>query len=189
MNERSFVFFSSSRLSYEMPSDIYPRYNSEEFLSSNQMNFNYLSQSFPNFNPFPSLSFEQYQFNSSLTDHYVSQLAKQMAYVRMMQELENHQNHKNIKETVQFLNTPSVLTESMHVNQLITDIMTRTLHEIYEEQTKQPKRVSKQGELLYVKKQTNHQGDTTIFKSNKQSKVRLFLYIQELSIDIMIIEE
>lgn len=157
-----------------MPSDIYPRYNSEEFLSSNPMNFDYLSQSFPNFNLFPSLAFDPHQFNSSLTDHYVSQLAKQMAYVRMMQELENHQNHKNSKETVQFLNTPSILSESMHVNQLITDIMTRTLHQIYDEQTKQPRRVSKQGELLYVKKQRNHQGDMTMFKNNKQPKVCSF---------------
>ena len=173
MNER--FFFSNSRSACDLPSDIYPSYNVEEFFPSNHMNFDYLSQTFPNLNLFPSVAFDQYRFNSSITDHCVSQLAKQMAYMRMMQEIENQQNAEKIKETDHFLNTPSIRTESMHVNQFIRDIMTRTLHEIYEEQIKQPRKVSKQGELLYVKKQANQQNNMTIFKSNKSHKVCLYL--------------
>lgn len=132
------------------------------------MNFDYLSQSFAHANLFPSLSMDHYGTNSSLTDHYATQLAKQMAYSRMIQEI---QNQEKMKETNHSHDTSSILTESLNINQIMTDIMTRTLHEIYEEQIKQSRRMSKQGELLYVKKPANGHGDTAIPKNNQQHKV------------------
>jgi hypothetical protein len=155
-----------------MQSDILPIYNPEEFLLSSHMNLDYLSQSFPNMNLFSSLPInQQYQFNSSsfLKNDYVTQLAKQMAYLRMIQEIENQRNNKKSKVPTNGSNpsSSSILTESIHVNQIINDIMIRTLNEIFEEQTKQQTRVSKQGELLFVKKQNQNNDDITILNTKK----------------------
>jgi hypothetical protein len=130
------------------------------------MNFDYLSQSIPNLNLFSTFSINQYQLNSSLTDDYITQLAKQMAYLRMIQEIENQRNNTKSKITT---NSSAILTESIHVNQIINDIMNRTLNDIFKEQIKQQTRVSKQGELLFVKKQNND--DRMILKMTKQYKV------------------
>lgn len=154
-----------------MEGDLLPTFNSDVFFPSNYMNFDYLSHSFAHANLFPSLSMDHYGSNTSFTDHYVTQLAKQMAYLRMIQEIQNQEKINN--DTNHSLDTSSVLTESLHVNQIMTDIMTRTLHEIYEEQIKQSRRISKQGELLYVKKPANEHSDTSISKNNSQSKVGL----------------
>jgi len=163
---------------FDIKSDILPIYNPEELLLSSHINFDYLSQSFPNMNLFSSLPINQYQLNSpsSLEDNYITQLAKQMAYLRMMQEIEYQRNNKKSKVSTNFLNTssPSILTESMHVNHIINDIMVRTLNEILQEQIKQQQqqaRVSRQGELLFVKKQNNNNDDITILRTKKQHKV------------------
>ncbi len=163
---------------FDIKSDILPIYNPEELLLSSHINFDYLSQSFPNMNLFSLLPINQYQLNSpsSLEDNYITQLAKQMAYSRMMQEIEYQRNNKKSKVSTNFLNTssPSILTESMHVNHIINDIMVRTLNEILQEQIKQQQqqaRVSRQGELLFVKKQNNNNDDITILRTKKQHKV------------------
>ncbi len=166
---------------FDIKSDILPIYNPEELLLSSHINFDYLSQSFPNMNLFSLLPINQYQLNSpsSLEDNYITQLAKQMAYSRMMQEIEYQRNNKKSKVSTNFLNTssPSILTESMHVNHIINDIMVRTLNEILQEQIKQQQqqaRVSRQGELLFVKKQNNNNDDITILRTKKQHKVWRF---------------
>jgi len=127
-------------------------------------------------NLFSSLPINSYQLNSSSSSYeidYINQLAKEMAYVRMIQELEYQRNNKKSKETINCLNTSSssILTESMHVNHIIHDIMSRTLNEIFEEQIKQQTRASRQGELLFVKKQNNNDDDRTILNTKKQHKV------------------
>jgi len=155
---------------FDSQSDILPIYNPEEFFLSSPMNFDYLSQSSSNMNLFSSFPINQYQLNSSpLPDDYITQLAKQMAYLRMIQEIENQRNNTNKSKLT--TNSSSILTESINVNQIINDIMSRTLNDIFEEQIKQQKRVSKQGELLFVKKQNNNNDDMTILKTNKRYKV------------------
>jgi hypothetical protein len=155
---------------FDSQSDILPIYNPEEFFLSSPMNFDYLSQSSSNMNLFSSFPINQYQLNSSsLPDDYITQLAKQMAYLRMIQEIENQRNNTNKSKLT--TNSSSILTESVHVNQIINDIMSRTLNDIFEEQIKQQKQASKQGELLFVKKQNNNNDDMTILKTNKQYKV------------------
>jgi len=171
----------------DIKSDILPIYNPEELLLSSHINFDYLSQSFPNMNLFSSLPINQYQLNSSssscssLQDNYIAQLAEQKAYLRMIQEIEYQRNNKKSKVTTNFFNTSSssILTESIHVNHIVNDIMIRTLNEIFEEQIKQQQqqqqtRASRQGELLFVKKQNNNNDDITIVHTKKQHKVRRF---------------
>lgn len=153
---------------FDIQSDILPIYNPEEFFLSSPMNFDYLSQSIPNMNLFPSFPTNQYQLNSPLPDDYVSQLAKQMAYIRMIQEIENQRNNIKTKYTT---SSPAILTESVHVNQIINDIMSRTLSDIFQEQIKQQTHVSKQGELLFVKKQNHNHDDLMILKKTKRPKV------------------
>jgi hypothetical protein len=145
----------------DIPSDILPIYNPEEFFLSSPMNFDYLSQSIPNMNLFSLFPINQYPLNSSLSDDYVGQLAKQMAYLRMIQEIENQRNNIKTKLTT---NPPAILTESIHVNQIINDIMSRTLNDIFEEQTRE----SKQGELLFVKKQNHNHDDLMVLQKKKQ---------------------
>jgi hypothetical protein len=136
------------------------------------MNFDYLSQTFPNMNLFSTLPINQYQ--SSLQDDHITQLAKQMAYSRMVQEIEYQRNNKKSKIPTNFFNTSSssILTESVHINHILNDIMIRMLNETFEEQIKQQQpqqtRVSRQGELLFVKKQND---DTISFNTKKQHKV------------------
>ncbi len=153
-----------------MKSDIFPIYNPEEFLLSSHLNFDYLS---PNLNLFPTFPMHQYPFNSSVQEDYISQLAKQMAYYRMVQEIEQERTNKKSKTTTNFSNpSSSILTESMNVNHIVNDIMIRTLNDIYEEQIKQqPARVSKQEELLFVKKPNNNNDAITVLKSKKTHQV------------------
>jgi hypothetical protein len=139
-------------------------------------------------NLFSSLPINQYQLNSSssccssLQYNYITQLAEQKAYLRMIQEIEYQRNNKKSKVATNFLNTSSsssILTESIHVNHIVNDIMIRTLNEIFEEQIKQQQqqqqtRASRQGELLFVKKQNNNNDDITIVHTKKQHKVRRF---------------
>ena len=125
------------------------------------MNFDYFSQSLPNVNLFSTFPINQYPFNSPLTENYVTQLAKHMAYLRMIQEIDNQRHDRKSKVTMKSPNTSSILTESMYVNQIINDIMTRTLKDIFQEQIKRPTRVSKQN---------NEKDDLTIWKRNKQQQ-------------------
>ena len=153
-----------------MKSDILPMYNPEEFFLSNPLNFHYLSQSFPNLNLFPSSSIHPYQQNSPVEETYISQLAKQMAYLRMLQEIENQRTTpKKSKESITSFDPSTILTESIHVNHIINDIMSKTLNEIFEQQIKQQKKSSRQGELLFVKKSNND--DIIISNTKKQHKV------------------
>jgi len=92
------------------------------------MNFDYLSQ---------------YETNSApLQDIHIAQLAKQMAYSRMIEEIEYQRNNNTSKMAMNFFDT-----SSMNVSHLLNDIMIRILTETFEKQQ------TRQGELLFVKKQ------------------------------------
>lgn len=116
----------------------------------------YSSQPFLNMNLFPTIPMPQSPINkkknSSSQDTRIAQLAKQMAYERMLQEIDDQRHKKKSK-----LTTPSsILTESIHVNHILNDVMMRILHEMCDKQQQQqipPPRASRKGELLFVKKQ------------------------------------
>lgn len=97
------------------------------------------------------------------TDFRIAQLAKQMAYERMLEEVEHHR-HGTTKKT--FCPT-SNLNDSFHVNHILNDVMMRILHEIFEKHQQQtattPVRASRKGELLFVKKSSNNSDDSTMF--------------------------
>ncbi|CAF3453403.1 unnamed protein product, partial [Rotaria sp. Silwood2] len=108
--------------------------------------------------------------SSSLQDTRIAQLAKQMAYERMLQEID-YQRHPstNKKSKISNNSSSSILTESIHVNHILNDVMIRILHEMFEKQqtssVSQP-RASRKGELLFVKKQNvnnDEQFNTNIF--------------------------
>ena len=61
------------------------------------------------------------------------QLAKQMTYSRMIEEVEYQRNNKKLKTTKDFVNTP---TSSMHVDHLVNDIMIRTLNDVLQQQAR-----------------------------------------------------
>ena len=155
----SFISFSSHSF-YDIKSDIY---NQDE---PDLMNFNY---TFPNMNLFSTLPINPYQ---SFQDIHIEQLAKQMAYSRMIEEIEYQR--KNKKSKISTISLPS-----KHVNHLLNDIMIRMLNEVFDEQTKQQANPSRKGELLFVKKQSYNNDDTTIVNMKKQHKVRIlnsFIY-------------
>ncbi len=110
----------------DLKSDILPIYN--------HMNLDYLSQSLP---------INHYETNSApLQDIHIAQLAKQMAYSRMIEEIEYQRNNNTSKMARNFFDT-----SSMNVSHLLNDIMIRILTETFEKQQ------TRQGELLFVKKQ------------------------------------
>jgi hypothetical protein len=127
----------------------------------------YSSQPFLNLNLFPTsptIPIHQSQLNkkknSSLQDARIAQLAKQMAYERMLQEIDYQRHSSTNKKSKSSINSSSsILTESIHVNHLLNDVMMRILHEMFEKQQQQqqqqipPPRASRKGELLFVKKQ------------------------------------
>jgi hypothetical protein len=106
-------------------------------------------------------------------DARIAHLAKQMAYERMIQEVDcqrhsSSNNHKKFKTSSN--PSSSILTESVHVNHILNDVMMRIVHEMFEKQqipsVPQP-RASRKGELLFVKKQNinnDEQYNTNIFK-------------------------
>lgn len=150
------------------------------------------SQPFLNMNLFPAspsipVHYSQPNKKSSPSqDTRIAQLAKQMAYERMLQEIDyQRQPSSNKKPKTSFNSSSSILTESIHVNHILNDVMMRILHEMYEKQqaaTSIPQpRASRKGELLFVKKQNvnnDEQFNTNIFNHfinnntlNKQHKV------------------
>lgn len=95
-----------------------------------------------------------------------------MAYERMLQEID-YQRHPstNKKSKPSSSSSPSVLTESMHVNHLLNDVMMRILHEMCgKPQTPNPQ-PSRKGELLFVKKQNINNDEQYNFNPKKQHKV------------------
>jgi hypothetical protein len=118
-------------------------------------------------NLYSSLPINPYQ---SLQDIHIAQLAKQMAYSRMIQEVEYQRTNKKSKIPTNQFDTSS----SGHVEHLLNDIMIRMLNGIFEEQIKQQAKSSRKGELLFIKKQNNNNDDTTIFNMKKQQKVSVF---------------
>jgi hypothetical protein len=129
----------------------------------------YSSQPFLNLNLFPTsptISIPQSPINkkknssSSSQDARIAQLAKQMAYERMLQEIDSQRHlSTNKKSKTSTINSSAILTESIHVNHLLNDVMMRILHEMCEKQQQQQQqqipqpRASRKGELLFVKKQ------------------------------------
>jgi hypothetical protein len=114
-----------------------------------------------------------------------------MAYERMLQEID-YQRHSSInKKSKSSINSSSILTESIHVNHLLNDVMMRILHEMCEKQKQQQQqqqqqqipqpRASRKGELLFVKKQNVNNDEQYNFNhfinnnknnnTNKQHKV------------------
>ncbi|CAF0893609.1 unnamed protein product [Rotaria sordida] len=171
---------------FDMKSDIPTMYGQEEldrFMSdmiASQLDFS--SQSFLNMNLFPTsptipLHYSQTNKKSStsLQDTRIAQLAKQMAYERMLQEID-YQRYSSTNKKSKISNnltssssSSSILTESIHVNHILNDVMMRILHEMFEKQqtssVSQP-RASRKGELLFVKKQNvnnDEQYNTNIF--------------------------
>ncbi|UJR22348.1 hypothetical protein I4U23_025410 [Adineta vaga] len=159
---------------FDVKSDIPPMYGQEEFdrfmseMITSQLEFS--SQPYLNLNLFPTIPTSHSQSNkkknSSSQDNRIAQLAKQMAYERMLQEIE-YQRHPSLtnKKSKSSSNnhSSSILTESFHVNHLLNDVMMRILHEMFEKQQQQQQqtvttsapqpRASRKGELLFVKKQ------------------------------------
>jgi hypothetical protein len=93
--------------------------------------------------------------SSSSQDVRIAQLAKQMAYERMLQEIDSQRHLSTNKKPKTSINSSTILTESIHVNHLLNDVMMRILHEMCEKQQQQipQPRASRKGELLFVKKQ------------------------------------
>ncbi|CAF4420819.1 unnamed protein product, partial [Adineta steineri] len=112
---------------FDINPTILPIYHQDGYLLTNHRNSNYLSQSFSNFNPFSSSPYQ----TTSLLDNYIAQFAKQMAYTRMLEEIESQRNNQKSN----FFHSSSIPTESMNVNHILHDIMIRVLHEIFEKQT------------------------------------------------------
>jgi hypothetical protein len=103
-----------------------------------------------------------------------------MAHERMLKEIDSQRHHSiNNKKSKISINS-SVLTESIHVNHILNDVMMKILHEIYEKQQQQQQvpqiRASRKGELLFVKKQTDEQYNF-INNTKKQHKVRIEIFI------------
>ena len=116
--------------------------------------------------------------SSSSQDARIAQLAKQMAYERMLQEIDSQRHPTtNKKSKIPFTPPSSILTESIHVNHLLNDVMMRILHEMYEKQQVPQPRASRKGELLFVKKQNinNDEQYNFINHPKKQHKVCIFL--------------
>jgi len=97
-----------------------------------------------------------------------------MAYERMLQEID-YQRHPSInkKSKTSIDSSSSFLTESIHVNQILNDVMMRILHEMYEKQQQQQQqqqvpqpRASRKGELLFVKKQNVNNDEQYNFINN-----------------------
>ncbi|CAM4919173.1 unnamed protein product [Rotaria socialis] len=183
---------------FDIKSDIPTIYGQEEFdrfmsdMIASQLDFS--SQPYLNMNLFPTspttpmhYSQTNKKASSSLQDTRIAQLAKQMAYERMLQEID-YQRHPSTNKKSKLSNSPSssILTESIHVNHILNDVMMRILHEMYEkeQQTTSPvsqPRASCKGELLFVKKQNvnnDEQYNTNIFNhfnTTKQPKMNFFL--------------
>lgn len=201
---------------FDMKSDIPTMYGQEEFdrfmsemiasqlgksKTSNESSFylkidfvEFSSQPYLNMNLFPtspSIPMHYPSINkktsSSLQDTRIAQLAKQMAYERMLQEIDYQRYPSTNKKTkISNNSSSSILTESIHVNHILHDVMMRILHEMFEKQQQQQQqqtssssqpRASRKGELLFVKKQNVNNDElynTTIFNNfntNKQQKV------------------
>ena len=218
--ESSLLRLRRHRPFFDIKSDIPPMYNQEEFdrlmsdMIAGQMGesdaehpislarcfplSDFASQPFLNLNLFSTGSPPQSQSSSSSKrkpsssqDARIAQLAKQMAYERMMQEID-HPRPPSAKKPKTSINPASILTESFHVNHILNDVMSRLLHDMFEKQHQpiasaaaQP-RASRKGELLFVKKQnvnndeqynansfnnTNNHNHT--HPSSKPSKVRV----------------
>lgn len=135
----------------------------------------YSSQSYLNMNLYPTLSITPPIINpkkssSTSPDVQIAQLAKQMAYERMLEEIQSQRQPNNHKKSKNFVHPPSTLTESIQVNHLLHDVMMKILHEIYDKQQQQAPvptpRASRKGELLFVKKQNVNNDEQYNFIEN-----------------------
>ncbi|CAF1648824.1 unnamed protein product [Adineta ricciae] len=164
---------------FDIKSDMPSIYGQEEFdrfmseMITSQLEFS--PQPYMNLNLFPTsptvpiLHSQPPKKKSSISqDNRIAQLAKQMAYERMLQEIEcqRHPSSVNKKSKSSSNHSSSILTESFHVNHLLNDVMMRILHEMFEKQKQQQQqavttstpqpRASRKGELLFVKKQNTN---------------------------------
>lgn len=120
-------------------------------------------------NLYPTLSMTPPTINNkkSSPDVHIAQLAKQMAYERMLEEINSQRHSTNNSKSKNFVHSPSILTESIHVNHILHDVMMKILHEIYDkQQPPTPPRASRKGELLFVKKQNVNNDEQYNFIQN-----------------------
>ena len=123
-------------------------------------------------NLYPTLSITSPTINNkkSSPDVHIAQLAKQMAYERMLEEINSQRHSNNNEKSKNFIHSPSssssILTESIHVNHILHDVMMKILHEIYEPPA--PPRASRKGELLFVKKQNVNNDEQYNFIQNEK---------------------
>lgn len=98
-----------------------------------------------------------------------------MAYERMLQEIDYQRHPTTNKKSKPLPSSSPVLTESIHVNHLLNDVMMRILHEMCAKQQQQQAptpQPSRKGELLFVKKQNVNNDEQYNFNPKKQHKVR-----------------
>lgn len=153
LTKKSFCFFRHPTMSDMIP----PIKDFDRFMAEM-----IASQSYLNLFPTNSIPFSQ--------DARIAQLAKQMAYERMLEEIQTQRHSSVNKKSLLSPFHPSILTESIHVNHLLNDVMVKILHEMFE---KQQPRASHKGELLFVKKQ-NINNDEQYTKKTSQVRNNAF---------------
>lgn len=155
--KEKYVFdsFSSSTV-FDLKSDILPMYNSNDYFLLNSMNFDYFSH----LNQYSPLPMNSYSSNSLLEENYFNQFIKQMAYLRMIQEIEMQRTNSKQNDTTNnhFHPSTSILTESIQINSIIQEIMSKTLNDIFKEQNQ----ISKQDESVLIHDDSNTKNQSQI---------------------------
>lgn len=157
------------------------KYSTNDFSSNPYFGTNIFSNPSINYSTCPT-TLNPRNISPTTQETRIGQLAKQMAFERMMQEID-YQRHPQTKKSLFTMPASSVLTESFHVNHILNDVMMRLLQEMFVKNSTLPTatttnsqtRVSRQGELLFVKKQ-NQNNDEQILNGNsskeKMSKIK-----------------
>lgn len=154
---------STTNIKHPSMSDIPPVDDFDRFMSDMIASQLGRIPSQPYMNLFPNDSLPVSQ------DIRIAQLAKQMAYERMLEEIQSQRHPITNKKLKTSSFHPSILTESIQVNHLLNDVMMKILHEMFD---KQQPRASHKGELLFVKKQNinNDEQYTKKTHTNKNPK-------------------
>ncbi|UJR26751.1 hypothetical protein I4U23_008066 [Adineta vaga] len=100
-------------------------YQLEGLTSLNCTNSDYLSKSWPNNNHFAST----YQTDLSVSEKHIAQLAKRMAYTKMIEEIEYQRDNTKIKI---FHQSSSFSSQWINVSHVLDGIMRKILNEIVE---------------------------------------------------------
>lgn len=148
---------------FDVKSDILPMYNSNDYFLLNSMNFDYFSH----LNQYSSVPMNNtYSSNSLLEENYFNEFIKQMAYLRMIQEIEfQRTNSKSNETTNQYHPSTSILTDSVHMNDIVQEIMSKTLNDIFKEQNQ----ISKPNDSVSIPKSNQDDSNTKKQKPNQTS--------------------